>query len=289
MQLSLLQEDFNTALQSVSRFVPSRSQLPILSTILLQTDQGRLKLTATDLNIGINYWIGAKITTDGSITLPSKEITEFVSYLTPGKIDLQLDSNRLLHLSSTRLESTFTTTPPSDFPALPQINQKTAINLDLDLLTDTISQVAFAAATDDSRPVLTAVLCCFSQDRLVFAATDGFRLSLKDVKLPRLIKLKPGQDQLTFLIPARSLSEVVKLAKNTKEITFGLTTDHHQLIFVFDDIELITRLIEGEFPDYQKIIPDSYATKIVLDKDEFSQNIKIASVFARESVNVVRF
>ena len=162
MELSLLQENFNSALQSVSRFVSLKSQLPILSNILISTDNGRLKLSASNLELGINYWIGAKIEQEGSFTVPAKEITEFVSYLPSGKLDLSLNEQSLLTISSSKAQSTFTTTNPGDFPVLPSINDKTAIEIDLKILSETISQVAFAAATDDSRPVLTAVLCHFT-------------------------------------------------------------------------------------------------------------------------------
>ena len=288
MKLSLLQENLNTALSSVSRFVSLKSQLPILSHILFNTDAGRLKLSATNLELGINYWIGAKIDQEGTFAIPAKEITEFVSYLSAGKIDLSLNSQSLLEISSPKAQSTFTTSTPSDFPTLPSLDEKTAIELDLKVLSETISQVAFAAATDDSRPVLTAVLCKFTPESLNLVATDGFRLSLKEIKLVNPIKLPGDQDSLVLLIPSRSLQEITKLAKSSAKLKFGLSNDSHQLIFVLEDLELVSRLIEGDYPDYMRIVPSSFSTKIHLDKSEFSQAIKIASVFARESANVVK-
>lgn len=288
MQLSLLQENLNTALSSVSRFVSLKSQLPILSHILFATEQGRLKLSATNLELGINYWIGGKIDSEGSFTIPAKEITEFISYLPSGKLDLSLNSNSLLEIISLKAQSTFTTSSPSDFPTLPFINEKTAIEVDLKMISETISQVAFAAATDDSRPILTSVLCRFTTNSLSLVATDGVRLSLKEIKLVNPISLPEGKDNLTFLVPSRSLQEIVKLAKSSTKLKLGLSSDSHQLVFILEDIELVSRLIEGDFPDYKRIIPASYNTKIYMDKSELSQAIKIASVFARESANVVK-
>ena len=287
MKLSLLQENLNSALSNVSRFVSSKNQLPILNNILLSTDNGRLKLSATNLELSINYWVGAKIEEEGTITIPSKEITEFVSYLTPGKIDLGLKGDNLLHLSSPKTESTFTTNPATDYPDFPILNPDTCFELDLSVLSQAVSQIAFSAATDDTRPVLTAILCQFTQDSLTLVATDGFRLSFKTIKLTTPIKLKT--EQITFLIPSRSLLEVTKLAKSNSKIKIGLTSDEHQVVFVLDDVELISRLIEGEYPPYQRIVPESFSTKIFLNKDEFVQAVKIASVFAKESANVVRF
>ncbi|MDD4937903.1 MAG: DNA polymerase III subunit beta [Candidatus Shapirobacteria bacterium] len=287
MKVSILQENFNSALNNVSRFISNKNQLPILNNLLLSTDNGRLKISATNLELSINYWIGAKIDKEGSTTVPPKEITEFISYLSSGKIDMSLTDNNLLSVSSKKTESTFTTIPALDYPEFPLIDSKTSFNIDFNILLESISQIAFSAAIDDIRPVLTAILCQFTNNNLMFVATDGFRLSLKNIKLVNPIDLKTDKP-ITFLIPAKSLIEVTKLAKNNQKIKIGLTSDKHQVVFVLDDIEIISRLIEGEYPDYQKIIPDNFSTKVFLNKDEFLQAVKIASVFAKESANVVK-
>lgn len=287
MKLSLLEENLSLALSHTSRFVASKVQLPILNHILLSTDNGRLKLSATNLDLAINYWLGAKIEKEGSLCLPAKEITEFVSYLPAGKIDLNLKDNNVLTLTSEKTESNFACLPPADFPEIPTLDPKTAFEIDLPLLTQAINQIAFAAAVDDSRPVLTAILCTFSEKELTLVATDGFRLSLKNLKFEDSLTL--SEEKQSFLIPAKSLLEVVKLAKNAKKVKIGLTKDAHQLVFVLEDIELVSRLIEGEYPDFNRIIPKESATKIYLNRDEFSQAIKQSSVFARQSANVVKF
>ncbi len=288
MKASLLQENLNQSLSTVSRFVASRAQLPILSHILFSTDNGRLKLSATNLEMGINYWIGGKIDIEGKFAVPAKEITEFVSYLPAGKLDLSLNPQSLLEISSPKANSTFTTSPTSDYPDIPSINPSSAIELSFKSFSSAISEVAFAASVDDSRPVLTAVLCIFTENSFKLVATDGFRLSVKEIVLPEPITTPNGQTQLTFLIPSKSLSEVSKIAKNIDKLKFGLSLDSNQLVFVTPDIELSSRLIEGDFPDYQRIIPSSFSTTINVSRDEFSQAIKIASVFARESANVVK-
>ena len=288
MKLSVLQENLNLALNNVSRFVSSKSQLPVLNNILLSTDNGRLKLSATNLELSINYWIGAKIDQEGSITIPSKEITEFVSYLPTGKIDVSLNENNILNISSTKTESDFATISSTDYPNFPKINSNTAFEIDLDILSQAISQIAFSAAIDDSRPVLTSILCQFTNDKLILVATDGFRLSFKEIKLVNPLDLKTDK-AITFLIPAKSLIEVTKLAKTNKKIKIGLTSDEHQVVFVLDDVELISRLIDGDYPDYQRIIPENYSTKVFVNRDDLFQAVKIASVFAKESANVVKF
>jgi DNA polymerase-3 subunit beta len=129
-------------------------------------------------------------------------------------------------------------------------------------------------------------LCIFENNSVRFVSTDGFRLSFKEIKFENQLNLK--KDSLTFLIPTRSLVEITKLAKNNQTIKIGLSTDEHQVMFILDDIELVSRLIEGEFPDYQKLIPENYTTKVFINRDEFLQSVKLASVFARESANVVK-
>jgi len=287
MKLSVLQENLNPALSNVSRFVSSKNQLPVLNNILLSTDNGRLKLTATNLELSINYWVGAKIEEEGTITIPSKEISEFVSYLPTGKIDLSLNENNILKLISSRTESDFATINANDFPDFPKAKQETLFEVDFEIFSQAISQIAFSAAIDDTRPVLTTILCQFTSTKLTLVSTDGFRLSLKEVKLVNPIDLKDKQE-ISFLIPSKSLIEITKLAKTNKKIKIGLTDDGHQVVFVLEDIEVISRLVDGDYPDYQKIIPDNSSTKIFVNRDEFFQSVKIASVFARESANVVR-
>lgn len=286
MKLSLLEENLSLALSHTSRFVASKVQLPILNHILFSTDNGRLKLSATNLELAINYWLGAKIEKEGSFCLPAKEITEFVSYLPAGKIDLLLKESNILTLSSSKTESNFACLPPADFPEIPTLDPKTAFEIDLPVLSKAINQIAFAAATDDSRPVLTAILCTFCSEELTLVATDGFRLSLKNIKLTNPLNL--SEEKQTLLIPAKSLLEVVKLARNAKKIKIGLTKDAHQVVFVLEDLELVSRLIDGEYPDYHRIIPKEATTRVYLNRDELTQAIKQSSVFARQSANVVK-
>lgn len=288
MKFSLLQENLNPALQSVSRFVSLKAQLPILSHILFESVEGRLRLSATNLEMGINYYLGAKIEVEGSFAIPARELSEFISYLPAGKLDLSLNSSSLLEVLGSKAQSTFATSSVADFPTLPTLNPSSSFEIDSKILLETVADVAFAAATDDSRPVLTAVLCYVTADSFSLIATDGFRLSIKEIKLVNPIILPDNQEKLTFLIPARTLQEIVKLSKGTEKIKMGLSSDSHQLVFALSDCEITSRLVEGDFPDYQRIVPEGYKTTIKVDKTEFAQAVKIASVFARESANVIR-
>ena len=289
MKLSLLTENLNTALTHVSRFVSTKAQLPILSHILFSSDSGRLKLSATSLEMGINYWTGAKIETEGSFCLPAKDISEFISYLPGGKIDFSLNDQNLLTVTSTKASSTFSTLSSTDFPIIPSIDSSTVFELDLPSLLDSVASVAFASATDDSRPVLTSVLCKFTSESLTLVATDGFRLSLKTIKFSNPITFPDDQESLTLLVPSKSLAEVLKIAKVAPKIKVGLTPDRHQVVFVLEDLEIVSRLIDGEYPNFERIIPEVSPTKVYVNKEELAQAIRLASVFARQSANVVRF
>jgi len=288
MKISLLQENLNQALTNTSRFVSTKNQLPILNNILFQTDNGRLKLSATNLELALNQWVGAKIEAEGSITVSHKEIVEFISYLPTGKIDLSLNSNNLLEVNSPKTQSTFATMPIDDFPDTSTKNNKYSFTLDNQLLCQTINQVAFAATVDDSRPILTSTLWHLTPDSYSCVTTDGFRLSLKQNKLANPVNID-NQESATFLVPTKGLVELTRLSKNASNVQVSLTSDERQLVFVLNDLELLCRLVEGDYPDYNKIIPQNYSFRISIDKQEFAQSLRIASVFARESANVIKF
>ncbi len=289
MKLEVLQEDLNQGLSVVSRFIASRPQLPVLANILFSAEKNnRLKLSATNLDIGIQYWIDAKVNKPGELTIPAKEISEFVSYLSPGKLDLETIKEGQIKIGSKQGESTFTGMEAEEFPEIPTVDEGKTASLPLEKLEEAVSLASFAAADDDTRPVLAAVNWEFSDDGYRMVATDGYRLSLKDVSGVE-VNMEKSQNGGVFLIPARSLTEIVRLASGENELKVGLTEDENQVVFLLPDLQLTSRLIEGEFPEYQKIIPEETSTKLLVDKEEFHQSVRMASVFARESANVVKF
>ncbi len=289
MKLKLLQEDLNKNLSITSRFVASRPQLPILANILFSAEKNnKLFLTATNLEIGICCGLGAKVETTGKLAIPAKEISEFVSYLSVGKLTLESKKKTQIKIISPSGESLFTGMDPAEFPKIPSINEDEAVSLPMKGMIEAVNQVGFAVAGDDTRPVLGAINWQFTTSGYRMVATDGYRLSLKNVSGVK-IKVNAKNGKTTFLIPARSLAEIVRLAAGQDKIKVGLTKDGNQVIFLLPDLQLTSRLIEGEFPDYEKIIPSQTKTKVVLEKEEFLQAVKIASVFARESANVVKF
>lgn len=289
MRLTTLQENLAKGLSVVSRSVSTRAQLPILGNILLTTDKGRLKLSATNLETGINYWIGAKIEKEGTISIPAKVFLEFVSSLPAQKVELEVKENSLEVVCGS-CQASFVGMPAAEFPPVPTLKAKEKYTFSSAEFCQSISQVAFSAATDEGRPVLTGVLLKIEDKDLLMVATDGYRLSLKRISgmkgLAEMEEFKKG-----LIIPSRTLTEVAKVAHSEEEgKTIGLSIDGEskQIIFSTPEAEIVSRLIEGEFPEFDKVIPDEEETTITLEKEDFIRSVRVAAIFARESANIVR-
>jgi len=289
MKLTVFQENLNKGLSLTSRLATSRAQLPVLNNILLLAEKGQLKLSATNLEIGINYWLGAKVEKEGAISIPAKTLTEFVSLLPPGKVVLEVKDNSL-SVSSGSYLANFVGLPASEFPAVPTLKEEKTFSFSSEELLKGISQTVFAASQDEGRPVLTGVLFQLKGEDLVLVATDGYRLSFKKMKPSKSLK-EVKEFQKGLIIPARVLSEVEKIVGGSQkeEISLAITPSSNQIIFVTPEAEIVSRLIEGSFPEFEKIIPEKWETKVVLEKEGFLRAVRTASIFARESANIIKF
>lgn len=290
MKLSVLQENLAKGLAITSRSVASRAQLPVLSNILLTTDQGRLKLSATNLETGINYWLGAKISKEGAISIPARVLTEFISSLPTEKVELETRENNFL-VKCGNYQAEFNGLAATEFPKIPSIKGKPDLSFASSSLIKAINQVAFAAAQDEGRPVLTGVLLLVKGKKLILVATDGYRLSIKELPTSKGIteskELKKG-----LIIPSRTLVELARTVGETeqeKNIGLTITKEANQAIFSAPDMEIISRLIEGKYPDFEKIIPEKGKTNLTTEIAELTRAVRVAAIFAREAANVVRF
>lgn len=285
MKLSCLQENLDKGLNIVSKAVPAKSTLPVLGNVLLSTDQGRLKLAATNLEVAISCWIGAKVEEEGSITVPASLLTEFVRSLPNDRIDLSLSPRtKTVNLRCARFEANIRGIDAEEFPTLPSTGDGFKILVDGPALSESISQVVFAAAVDDSRPVLTGVLVTFKEDKMTMVAADGFRMAVKTTSLGSVV-----EQEISVIVPARALRELGRIVSDSEEpVEISVTPNRNQALFRTGNVELVSRLIEGQFPPYERIIPPPSGNKIVVSTGEFLNANRTASIFARDNSNIVR-
>jgi len=289
MKISCLQENLTKGLATVGRAVATRSTLPVLSNILLKSDEGRLRLAATNLEIGVNCWIGARVEEEGSTTVPARLLTEFVNSLPPGQIDMELsERTQSLNLKCARYEANIKGIDATEFPDVPtaeSIGGKNNLHLEADAFRQMIDQAVFAAATDESRPILTGVLAQFHQGGLTLAAADGFRLAV--------ISADVGVDvdeAISVIVPARALAELNRISGDqTDPIELMITPARNQILFHLSNTDLVSQLIEGNFPDYTQIVPKSFTTRTLVSTQELLKAVKVAFLFARDAANIVRF
>jgi DNA polymerase-3 subunit beta len=285
MKVSCLQENLARALSTVARAVAPRSTLPVLGNVLVATDGGRLRLAATNLELGISYWIGAKIEEEGSTTVPARTFVDLVNTLPNDTVSMQLTvRNQTLNVHCAAFNNDIKCIDAQDFPPLPPADLEDGITLNVDDLRSMIHQVTFAASVDDARPVLTGVLVEINEGEMTMAAADGFRLSVRTASLNGA-----AGGTVKAIIPARALSELARILTGDDEtINMTLPPNRGQVIFRGKDIELVSQLIDGTFPDYRGIIPSTYSTRSVLPKDAFLKACKAADIFARESAHSAR-
>ncbi len=285
MKLSCLQENLNHGLNQVGRAAAARTTLPITSHVLLATDQGRLKLVATNLEMAISCWIGAKVEEEGTITVPARLLNEFVASLPNDKIEMNLTARtKTLGLKCARFEARVSGTDAKDFPPIPKVEDGVTTSVDVEALRQGIGQVVFAAASDESRPVLTGVSAEFDGDLLTLAAADGFRLAVHKLPLATTVS-----EKTTAIIPARTLSELNRLmAEQEEAVEIKVNTAKSQIMFRLKDIDLVSQLVQGSFPQYDQLIPQKYSTRAVVDVAQFLGAAKTASIFARDGSGIVR-
>ena len=293
MRASCLQENLARGLSIIGRAVATRPTLPVLSHILLSTDQSQLKLAATDLELFVVCWIGSKVEQEGAMTVPARLFVDLINSLPPERIDLDL-KEQTLHLWCGNNEADIKGIDAQEFPLLPAAVDEVQILLEADLLRQMISRVVFAAATDESRPILTGVLTRFDKDVLTMAAADGFRLSVCHAKLPN-----PVPEPISVVIPAKALNELARISGDEKEpIGLSITPTRSQVLFHLQGnaganegrifgIDLVSQLIEGNFVNYGQIVPKSYTTRTILNTEEFLKACRTSNIFARSEANVV--
>ena len=286
MKVTVLQENLARGLSVVSRAVSPRSTLPVLSNILIATDEGRLRLSATNLELGITCWIAARIDEEGSTTVPARTFGDLINTLPGDQVQLSLDmKTQSLHVKGGASNNDIKCIDAQEFPPLPVPDFDGAIQINVGDFREMIHQVAFAASTDEARPVLMGVLVQVDKDKLTMAAADGFRLSVRKAVLSA-----SSPAPVSAIVPAQALKELARVATDGDEpIYMVLPKGRGQVVFRVKDVEVVSQLIDGTFPDYQQIIPRSYKSRTLVSTSSLLKACKQAEIFAREGSNVARF
>ena len=288
MKLEILQENLNQAVAIVGRLVSTRAQLPVLSNILLKAENNQLKLSATNLETGMNLWVNAKVSQPGAVTIPARVLSEMVASLPPEAVVLESQGDKLTVVGG-KYKASVNGIAAEEFPVVPSlVGGAEALKLDRQMLVNAVAAVALSAGTDEARPIFTGIKLELNKTTLRLAATDGYRLSVKSVS-----GIKAGTKTKTLVVPARALSELARVLSGLKSegqtVLLSPSEAEKQLILSADNVEIVTRLLEGEFPDFDKIIPTISKTKLKLNREELLAAVRAAAVFAKDSANIVKF
>ncbi len=287
MKASCNQSTLAKQLAVIGRLVSSKPGLPILANVLLEVEQSKLKMTATDLEIGVHSWIGAEVKAEGRITIPARTFAEFVNSLPSEAVTLELD-DQILKVTTVNNSAQFNTLPPDDFPAVPNSEEGSFLmSVSAESLQQAINRVAFAAATDDSRPVLTGIKLEAEGTTLTLVAVDGFRLSRQIIELD-----KAAKEKTDLLIPAKSMQELARVLsdgasdseKKKEFVEIYVLKEKNQVAFRFREVDLLSRLIDGQFPEYKTIIPTGYQIKAELPTSDIQNSVRIVNIFARSTI-----
>ncbi len=282
MKISVTQPNLMTALSHVIKATASKSNIPVLSNVLIKTEKGKVKLATTDLEIAISTWIGADIAEEGEVTVNAKLLAEFVSELKTNRLEL-IQSGQVLEVKSVDNNAQFYTIPTDDFPVIPEAESQADLVVNAKKFEDTIEKTSFATAADDSKPILTGLLLESTKKRVSLVGVDGFRLSKRTIDV-----VKPATNDLNLVIPAKSLLELSKIISGIVDdddnVNIFLLKDKNQVLFKVNEVELSSRLLEGDFPEYNQIIPSDKVLELKIDKKELEDSVKIINIFARNII-----
>jgi len=289
MKVAVLQENLAKGVGAVSRVVASKAQLPVLGNILLATDEGKLKLSATNLETGMNLWVGGKVEKAGKITVPARVMGELVSSLPQETVELMTEGDRL-KVRCGKFKAVVNGIAAEEFPGVPSMRKEKKkpgrLVIEKRVWESSVGQVALAAGVDEARPIFTGIKIELKKGGMRLAATDGYRLSVKTIE-----GLKGIRKEQEMVVPARALMELTKVLGQEEEggVVMAATDEEKQLILAVDEVEIVTRLLEGDFPDFDKIIPTTTKTTMELETEELQQAVRAAAIFARDSANIVKF
>jgi len=273
MKIIVLKENFKQSFLSVERAIGNGTILPILKNVLIKTEQGRIKVAATDLEIGITSWLNGKIIEEGGITVPAGILGAILNNINSSKLELEVVDSKL-KIKTEKSENIIQGIKESDFPIIPKIKTSSFIELKTPDFKKALNQVISAASFNERRPEINGILFWLKDKKIKMAATDTFRLAEKTIKET---EFKTEIDEIKVIIPLKTVQEVVRIVEEDKKIKIFI--DPHQILFNLENIELISRLIEGVFPEYDSLLPKENQTSVLIDKEDLFNAVKLAAVF----------
>jgi len=285
MKIICLQENFKKELNIVQNIIGKNLTLPILNNILLNTEKKQLKLSATDLEIAITNYVACKIEKEGSITVPAKILVNFVNNLPNKKIDINVKNN-IINLKCENYKSSIKGLDPGEFPIIPKIKNEPVIEITSTILKNSLEQVINFTSLSDIRPEITGILFDYSSSKEIkLVATDSFRLGEKVITLKDNKIKKQGQGSV--IVPYKTAQELIRIISNQEETIVKISVENNQILFDVSKAQIISKLIEGGYPNYQQLISQQPETTAVVDKEEFTKAVKLSSFFSSK-INDVR-
>lgn len=283
MKVECLVENLEKALSILTKALPTHAQIPVLSNILVEVNDKGFFLTATDLEFGVRVKIAAKIEEEGSVTIPGRQFAEVIHSLPKDKVSFHTEKDAFI-LSSRSNKISFQTIPREEFPDLVDKSGEKACSFTPSEFQKIFVPLTFSVSTDNARPQLTGILFMQKEDSIDFVATDGYRLSLKTLPMSLLPESGKG-----LILSSRVITEVLSLRLDEKSsIDMYVLTSGNQVVFEAGDVLLVGRLIDGEFPAYQKVIPTDFKSQFEVDKEDLMQALRLVSVFAKDNANIAR-
>lgn len=279
MELSATQKNLSRGLAIVSRAVGNAATLPILGNVLFETEKGRLRFSATDLEIGVTTWVGCKVETDGAVTIPARTITDFINANTDETITFKTEQDSVA-VTSANFEAKIPGLAATEYPSIPQLTAGTVINLPIEHLSKALKAVAPAAALDEARPALAGIAIQVKDGSIALAATDSFRLA------EYITTVEDQALAVTCIVPIRAIHELIRIMGQVQDVSQAtVTITNNQIAFQLGETQLVTRLVEATFPEYRKVIPTSFQSELVIDGGEFINALRLASIFTTTQAN----
>lgn len=284
MKFTCLQENLIKGLNAVSKVSGKNISLPILNNILISAQSDGVDLMSTNLEIGIKAKVRGKTEREGKITVPARVLTGFINYLPQEKVDFEVINGEIMITCGT-WQTKIKTQPAEDYPLIPEVDKKNEIKIKVGQLANVLNQTVFAAVTNESRPELSGGYFKININELLVVATDSYRLAEKKVELE-----KGSKKEESFIVPIKSLQELIRiLSELAKDDEIQIFWEENQIMFLMPGIEFTSRLIDGEYPDYQQIIPTTSKSQIIFSKNEVMNAIKASSLFAKTGVYDINF